>query len=550
MEHHLDNNHAYVGYNLAAVAVVIALVGLCVTLFGIPPTWVSAAILVFLSLWVVAIGFLTETDIRQKLNKQLVSPNYTHLYTYLITRAVSKVWEGHCNPIKEKTNWWSVFQAALTLRLFDRALLIAVAYPMFFLFGQWAITGQGGSLSAFSIFPHIEPFNANKMVNFVFSGLVIFIILRWALIIFVKFTTSGLIMERIIDQITLKLSSLKALVVFGIAFSLFFCGVVYFIFNVASGFSVSLENADALQGPLMVVMILLCALSLSSSGTGAFTLTAILALIVISSSFLFSLIFILILSVSSLGLIGREASVLNLGKPVIWHGAIGYSALLSSAILILICLIFYYTDWTMVSEPRRSTFVFLTLLPLCNALFDLISYALTLSIIRFNLNSPRPWLWGFVDLGLACILFLSLGATLVVVVHGLNVMAGVPLIDLQAVFGGVYDRPSDYVWLYLMLFSTILPTGIHAMIALISLQGWCPLLLRARLGSLVINASKGPLYAICASLGLALVWTVFVSSSLGLIWIAVHFGWGFLLAMMQWYFDLLLWLAEVPVGAI
>ena len=210
----------------------------------------------------------------------------------------------------------------------------------------------------------------------------------------------------------------------------------------------------------------------------------------------------------------------------------------------------FWLDWAAIPDDRRSLFIFLAMLPIFNALFDVLSYALTLSLVRYGLNSSRPWVWGLVDLALAFVLLLALGATLVIVIHGLNLLAGVPFIDLSALFGGIHDRPSDYFWLYLMLFSTLLPTGLHALISLISLQGWAPRWLRATLGSWINQASESPLYAIGASFALGVVWAVPVAGAITLVWFCLHFGWDFLSVIGEWYFKFLLHLAAIPIGAI
>ena len=75
-------------------------------------------------------------------------------------------------------------------------------------------------------------------------------------------------------------------------------------------------------------------------------------------------------------------------------------------------------------EDRRSLFLFLAVLPLLNALFDVVSYAVTLTLVRRGLRAALPFLWGLADLAVACVLLLGLGATLVAVIHGLNTWPG------------------------------------------------------------------------------------------------------------------------------
>ena len=102
-------------------------------------------------------------------------------------------------------------------------------------------------------------------------------------------------------------------------------------------------------------------------------------------------------------------------------------------------------NWAEVSENGRSLFLFLAVLPLINALFDVVSYAVTLSLVRRGLRAALPFLWGLADLAFACVLLLGLGAVLVAVIHGLNTLAGVPFLDLPALFEGVRAEPGAYV---------------------------------------------------------------------------------------------------------
>jgi hypothetical protein len=87
---------------------------------------------------------------------------------------------------------------------------------------------------------------------------------------------------------------------------------------------------------------------------------------------------------------------------------------------------------------------------------------------------PRHALWlGIVDLIGALVLFFISGAVIVAIVAGVNRLAGVPLYPLGPLFSGIRGAdPWQYLWVYMMLFSTILPTMLHAGIALFSMSAW------------------------------------------------------------------------------
>ena len=59
-----------------------------------------------------------------------------------------------------------------------------------------------------------------------------------------------------------------------------------------------------------------------------------------------------------------------------------------------------------------------------------------------------------------------------------------------------------------------------------------------------------PLAAIRAGLALAVVWAVPLLGLSAVIWGLWALGGGAVLSVLGWYFDALLWLAAIPVGAI
>ncbi|MRH22294.1 hypothetical protein [Rhodovulum strictum] len=196
----------------------------------------------------------------------------------------------------------------------------------------------------------------------------------------------------------------------------------------------------------------------------------------------------------------------------------------------------------------RTLFLFLAVFPLINALFDVLSYAVTLSLLRRGLRSRLPFLWALLDLAIACVLFLALGATLVAVIHGLNLLAGVPLLDLGVLFAAVREAPGAHVWLFLMLFSTILPTALHLLVSLLGLQGIWPRRLRRPVAVWIEGAPESPGLAVRAALALGLVWAIPLGVLVAALFGLWAFGGGLVLEFLDGYFRLLLWIAHIPVG--
>ncbi len=209
-----------------------------------------------------------------------------------------------------------------------------------------------------------------------------------------------------------------------------------------------------------------------------------------------------------------------------------------------------FLDFCDLPEDERALFLFLAVLPLLNALFDTLSCAVTLTLMRRGLRSRLPLLWGLLDLILACLLFLALGTALIVVIHGLNTLAGVPLVDLPALLAAIHETPRDDLWLYAMLFSTIRPTAAHGLLSLLGVQGIWPRRLRRPVAAWVEGATASPLAYLRAGLGLGLIWTLPLLALAGLTWLLWALGGEAVATALGHYFDLLLWLAASPVGAL
>ena len=223
---------------------------------------------------------------------------------------------------------------------------------------------------------------------------------------------------------------------------------------------------------------------------------------------------------------------------------------LTCALPLILLIAAWMIDWSFMRGGRGGVTLVLAVLPFFNAVFDVISVAITLSMIKRGLRSRLPSLFGLVDFVIACLLFFGLGATLLVVVHGLNVIAGLPFVDLRLLFDSIEASPADSIWLYLMLFSTIVPTALHGLFSLIGLQGLCPRPTRRWVAGLVEAAAESPFRSVSASVGLGLVWTIPVMCVVALGWIAWHFGKGAVFVALKMYFEFHLWLFDSYIGAI
>ncbi|WP_085825836.1 hypothetical protein [Roseovarius gaetbuli] len=161
-------------------------------------------------------------------------------------------------------------------------------------------------------------------------------------------------------------------------------------------------------------------------------------------------------------------------------------------------------------------------------MFDFLSYGVTLGLWRLGLRRGGivPWLAGIVDIGAALLLFTGLGAALLLAIAVMNRLAGVDILPLGPIFADLRSAPlpgqpwletpqARYLWLYAMLFSTLVPTLIHAGLSCLSLAQWAPMGLRKRYVGWIDRRDDN----VCAEIGVTVVLglTWFVSFALPLV---------------------------------
>ena len=531
----------HVGANLAVWGGVIAL--LAMVMAALPEGveirwWVWVAGVAWLVLWAVAILNLSDGASRGFVAGTLRKSTYTQIYTTLTRRNVMGVWRRVCDPADDRDPVPTLFRAALTWRLYDAALLIAVAYPIALPVAQWIVTGEaariGGAVLA-------EPAAFWWERAGVLSGLLVLIL---GISVGRKKAHNSYEKVRQAAKWIPAASTAAAITIsfFALTFGSADAARTFLFMAVFVVISVPSLAASIVNGaPAAIASSLCLAMAGGAAWIAVVDRISIGGLLGPSPILIAPMMGVVVTVILLAGIVSRLDAQ---GRPLI--ARLGLTIGVVAAITLSASMI----DWTVVPNHVRSIFLFLGVLPLLNALFDTASYAVTLTFLRRGLRARLPLLWGLADLAVACVLFLALGATLVAAVHGLNWLAGVPLVDLGALFAGVYTAPGGYVWLYLMLFSTLLPTALHFAVSLLGLQGVLPRAWRRPVAGWIAGADAAPRTAVIAALALGLVWWLPLALLGAALWALWTLGGSAVRAALSAYLDGLLWIAQVPVGAL
>lgn len=114
----------------------------------------------------------------------------------------------------------------------------------------------------------------------------------------------------------------------------------------------------------------------------------------------------------------------------------------------------------------------LIILPIINGIFDWLSYGFTMFLLVKGKDKKKLWpfVFGFLDVLAAFVLFAALATTFVVLFAQINLWRGWQVIDVR----GILDHPDQHIWVIVMIASTLLPTLLHLLLALWSMITWMP----------------------------------------------------------------------------
>ncbi|MEM1378120.1 MAG: hypothetical protein AAGG69_12110 [Pseudomonadota bacterium] len=167
-------------------------------------------------------------------------------------------------------------------------------------------------------------------------------------------------------------------------------------------------------------------------------------------------------------------------------------------------------------EGAKGSYIvlFLGVFPLLNAVADFASIGLTRHLLRQGLER-LTWVNALKDFALGLGIFALLGCASITYLHLVRPGDSEPLLNLADLFESLDNTPEDNWWLFVMLFTTLIPTLLHAMIGLFTLVLRYPAPLRRKVVALLESGAQGS--AIDGRTG-SLIYCLMISLS---IWVPV-----------------------------
>ena len=396
------------------------------------------------------IGGLWDRPERKDVVVWLKHDRSRYLYRHLIERALDTVsgFLGRREVRVRHSGPWNFDQTeyeilnrnrlAWSWGLLDFALLIAVAYPVFSMMGQWAVVGEG-KIGSLTILPQTDWDD------------------RWFPLFLL--TCSGF---AYVWALSTRIRWLRALFVPAIGFYFWFSIELDAIEGVLAGalaLAGAFAFAIAIAGAVAIAIAGPVAIAIASAVAGAFASA-------VAGAFAFAIAGVLAVAIAGAVDWARVRLEQKMARPSL--ALLGWLSVLFMGLLIA-SVWSQPTDATPI-EGIAAFLLFLGFLPLLNAVADFASTGLTRYFLARGAAGHPGW-FGLVDIVAGAATFFGLGFAMIGTVALVKALGGPKLIDLGVLLGprGIPDAiltdPNAYWWLYLTFLSTLLPTVIHGFIA-------------------------------------------------------------------------------------
>ena len=464
------------------------------------PGWLIGFVCLWLVLWLAAL--IDETVTYSKLPSWLEDQDFKQVYRWVVLRRFAWLWKRAAYAVPKRAGFFRTLNGALSYRVWEFSLRLSISYPFLLCSLPWLLTARDGNFGNETIFNGKE---------------------EWWL----------LSPERIL--ITVSILS-------------FLCSILY-----AKRFRPK-ESADAIitvAAFTILGLFLLASFAMSEQ----ISMLAYLSFVVVCLPFL--------IKQSSI------AAIISVGVAVFYSGAlqgifpkIALASVLyltfslierllknqnrKQALLLMCAVVFgsllyatVFGDWNSTNKVQKSVFIFMGVFPFINAFWDTISYALTLTLMRLGLRQWPPFFCAIIDFVCGCLIFLALGGTLTTALAVLNALSETTLVNTGATFDAIEAAPMDHLWVFAMLFSTLLPTAIHFALSLFGTQVFVPAVIRRAVAGQLRAARTHEFAAVTGPMLAGLIGTAPFAIVAGLGALIWHFGQGAALWLIAGYGDLL-----------
>ena len=512
----------------------IALLGILLGGFSIWATeWsevFKAAATLFLIGAVLLAANAQDKDRTERLADWLEGGGFGWAYRSVVEGWLEKIWAIYCRPVAEDASVSTIFRAAFTWRVVELALFLAVLYPFASIFVVWLATGTEAWIGNAQMLPPMEHWSSLHLVNLTLTVLCAIAISRFLLAGDIDAFDDDL---RELQRADWAIFGFPVAAVVMLYLELLPYGALVLYVN---SFLVAGFRAGGMRGiglnysPISVFVAAIC-IAISYPFARFFFDSTILWLIGNGLGILFVLgSLFLVQRIRSSGF-GRQATLISI-----------------LASLAGLAITAFVVPWENLSGWNRSVFVFLALFPVVNGLFDALSYAITVTLVRLGLRSQLvpAIFFGLLDVVIGAALFFALGTALVFVAAGLNALADYPILNITWLLARAANGPSaDTAWIYLMVFSTLVPTLAHLVLTLLSLERLMLPGCSKFFANLVRSGRKRGLESILAPAAGGLALTIPFLALYGLGWVIWTYGEATLKRYGEVYIDWLFYLAFV-----
>lgn len=416
--------------------------------------------LIFGAFWLYFSGFVKSEPSRIRLLNRLLDSYYETRYRRHVEKILNGMDRIFSKLEAERGIKPNHLKHSFSFQLLNITLILALAYPILALLANWGISGKG-SIGGLNIFPQDVPWHQRV-------GTICGIALPAGLYFYAERRLSGP-RQRVIQLVAWGLFITVALAL-AAAGTVTVAGTVAFALAFAGTFAFAGAGTFAFAGAVTVAFAVAAAVAGTFAGTFASS-----GAVVIAGTVAFA--------ITALG------EKLRLEMPFLL-------VLCFAGIFSVFFLIWQAPEFRTLSEGNTGAgaILFVSLLPLMNALADFASLGLTRHFLRKGISS-NILINSVFDALSALGVFFILGMAIIATVHHVRPQNNVALFDLQALFAELRSGEGQHLWLLCMVFSTLIPTVVHLLIGLFSAFMLVPKSLKNWIAKKIIEGAKGDVLA-------------------------------------------------------